>query len=161
MNKHRNGPPLVRNNRGYLMKCLRLIYGDITSFFGYLNWIIIFYVQETIEIDPVNHSLLSLIFPVHKLPSNKINDKVQIKILVWMVTVENTMMLFFHIILVCLCHFNVYNPWSNSHDHKLLIEEETFENSCVLVTTLFVAATLPILLSHFLQFKRYFFIGIK
>jgi len=122
-----------------------------------MNCMVLIFIQERMDIDPVNHSLLSLVFPVHKLPSQEIDSKVSMKILLWMVLVGNSMLLLLHIIIYCLYYFNAYNPWNSSHSIKLLVPEDVYKSISPLVLTLFIAATLPLLLSHLLSFQRYFF----
>jgi hypothetical protein len=122
--------------------------------FAALNWITLIFVQDQLEIEPVNHSLLSLIFPVYKLPSYKVSSRLLMKILFWMVLTGNPMLLVFHGTVYCLYHFNVYNPWSNGHYKELWIQEEMYQNINPVLAALFFAATLPILLSHFLRVQR-------
>jgi len=120
------------------------------------NMILLLLVQEDLGIDPFSHSLLSLIFPVHKMPSLKINSKISLKILFWMVFAGNSVLLMFHTCLYSLFYFKIYNPWCNADDIKLLIPMEKYQNINPLVGTLFVASTLPIILIYLVQSQRYF-----
>lgn len=106
-------------------------------------------------IDPAKHALLSFIFPVYKLPSNKIASSVEMKILFWMVLIGNSMFLLAHGCIYCLYHFNVYNPWGNNLNNNLLVKEEWFKNINPLVIALFVSATLPISITYLFHPKRY------
>jgi hypothetical protein len=128
--------------------------------FAFLNWLVLLFVQDQLEIDPVNHSLLSLIFPVYKLPSHEAESKISSRIFFWMVLTGNSVLLAFNSVLFCLYYYGIYNPWIKSGSTRILIQEEVYRNIYQLVLTLFVAATLPIVLSHFLPCKRYFFIAI-
>ena len=142
-----------------LLWLLILIYLDsfsVLAFFCFavINWITLFSVQNHLEIDPINHSLLSLIFPVYKLPSYEIDSKAQMKIMLFMVVVGNSTLLLFHVFLYYLYFFQVYSPWSNSHSNTLLLPEDVYKNINLLVTALFLAASIPILLTYYFRFER-------
>ena len=121
--------------------------------FAASNWMILLCAQDNLDIDPVNHSVMSLIFPVSKLPSSKLDSKFSMKLLFWMVLKGNSMLLLFYITLFCLYNFNLYNPWTR-YNNRLLIAEEVFGNCIAMVIALFVAATLPICLANCIHFKR-------
>jgi len=122
-------------------------------FFGATNWIILLLVQDKLEIDPINHSLLSLIFPISKLPSNKIDSEASKKVTFWMTFLGNSIIFFIYITLFCLYKFELYNPWKR-YNNKIMLNEEVFRKSIPVVMALFVASTFPIFLIHFLQFHR-------
>jgi hypothetical protein len=53
----------------------------VAAGFLLLNWIVFFLGQDHHE--PLKQSLLSLVFPVIKLPSAKVNQQADIKLLAW------------------------------------------------------------------------------
>jgi len=53
----------------------------VTAGFLLLNWIVFFLGQDHHE--PLKQSLLSLVFPVIKLPSAKVNQQADLKLLAW------------------------------------------------------------------------------
>ena len=121
--------------------------------FALINFIILFFAQKELDIDPVSHALLSLIFPIYRLPSD-FDSKVLMKILFWMITIGNSLLLLFHVSVYCLYYFNVYNPWSSGHSSKLLVHEDMFRSTNPLVVALFFAATLPTFFCYILQCQR-------
>jgi hypothetical protein len=124
------------------------------SCFAIINWTVLFFAQDHLEIDPINHSILSLIFPVHKLPSHEIDSKVQKKTMFWMVLVGNSSLLLFHFTIYCIYFFKVYSPWSYSNSTKLLVPEDLYRNINPLVIALFLAASIPVLLANCVRIQR-------
>ncbi len=110
---------------------------------GATNGIILLMIQDKLEIDPINHSLLSLIFPVSKLPSHNIDSRISNNIIFWMVLIGNSIIFLLYITLFCLYSFEFYNPW-NRYNNRIMIEEEVFRKSIIVVMVLYVAGTLPI-----------------
>ena len=123
--------------------------------FAGLNMLILLLVQEQLGIDPLSHSLLSIIFPVHKMPSSTVDPKISMKILFWMVLAGNSALLLSHACVYGLFHFNVYNPWCSDNAIKLLIPMDKFQSINPLVATLYFGATLPILVVYFAPSYRY------
>jgi len=131
---------------------------SIFAFFAFagLNMLILLLVQEQLGIDPFSHSLLSIIFPLHKMPSSGIDSKISMKILFWMILLGNSALLLCHLCLFGLFHSNIYNPWCSDDVTQLLIPMEKFQSINPLVATLYSGATLPILLIYFGPRHRYF-----
>ncbi len=123
--------------------------------FAGLNMLTLLLVQEQLGIDPFSHALLSIIFPVHKMPSFETDSKISKKILFWMVLAGNSALLLSHACLYCLFHFNIYNPWCKNDAIKLLIPMEKFQSINPLTATLYTGATLPILFFYFVPNHRY------
>ena len=119
-----------------------------------INWLTLLFAQENLDIEPFSHSLLSVIFPFSKLPSYQTSSDILMKNLFWMVFVGNSGLVVFHIIIYCLYYFNLYNPWK-SKCNPLLLQEVVFQNINPLVVLIFISATLPSIITHCLQVKRY------
>ncbi len=123
--------------------------------FALVNASILFFAQnEFDDIDPIIHALLSLIFPINKLPSYETDSEILMKILFLMTVMGNSMLFIFHVSVYCLYNNNVYNPWSSGHTSKLLIEEEIFKSINPLIIALYISATLPTFLCYVLQCQR-------
>ncbi len=125
--------------------------------FAIINILILFFAQKNLDIDPICHALLSLIFPIYKLPSQNLGDnesKKGMKILFYMITIGNTTLLIFHVSVYYLYRHNVYNPWSSGHTNKLLVHEDMFKDILPSIITLYVAATLPTVLCYIFQRQR-------
>jgi hypothetical protein len=53
---------------------------------AFSNWIVLFlFIQDRLIVEPINHALLSLIFPVFKLPSSQVDDSFSLKIFFWLI----------------------------------------------------------------------------
>ena len=122
--------------------------------FALLNWIVLLFVQDQFILEPINHALLSLIFPVFKLPSTKVEDTNSFKILFWMILTGNLFFLIVHGCLVLVYHYDIYNPWCKGDTDKLLISEEMFQNIHWTLISLCAAATFPTLVSYSIKLMR-------
>jgi hypothetical protein len=122
--------------------------------FAFLNWIVLFlFIQDQLIVEPINHALLSLVFPVFKLPSTKVGDDFSLKIFFWMIVTGNSFLLLIHGTLYTLYHFDIYNPWCREDLSELLMPEELFQNVHFFFMALFAAATLPTTIGFCLQKK--------
>jgi len=117
------------------------------------TWISLICTKDEDYTHPGKHSLLSLIFPIPNLPSDEKNSK--LKALFWMVITGNSVLIIVHSLIYCLYHFDMYNPWIyNCEENMLIIKEEVFKNINPLMISLFVGATVPVLLSRCLPSQR-------
>jgi len=90
-------------------------------------------------------------------PSDEKNSK--LKALFWMVITGNSVLIIVHSLIYCLYHFDMYNPWIyNCEENMLIIKEEVFKNINPLMISLFVGATVPVLLSRCLPSQRWLYI---
>ena len=125
--------------------------------FTLITWIVLICVQDEYDNQPGKHALLSLIFPIPNLPSDekiKSEHNPRLKTLFWMVLTGNSMFLILHSLIYCLYHFDVFNPWIyNCELNVLIIKEQVYKNINPLMITLFVGATVPVLLSYCLPSK--------
>jgi hypothetical protein len=118
--------------------------------FAIINWIVlVLFIHDDIE--PINHALLSLVFPVFKLPSTKVEDAFSLKIFFWMIVTGNSFLLLIHGCLFTLYHYDIYNPWCREDLNKLLMPEELFQNGYWFFLALFASATLPAFVAFCLQ----------
>ncbi len=79
--------------------------------FALINIAIFFFLQDKIEIEPLVHSFLSIIFPVSCLPTSDLNKNKSFKLLFWLVLIGN-LALFGALTTLCLLYnYDVYNPW--------------------------------------------------
>ena len=101
------------------------------------------------SLDPVYYSLLSLVFPTFKLPSNQLDHSISVKILVTLVTTTNLLLMMSISIIYGLYKMDKYNPWCHEDLTELLFEEEIFHRSFWFFFVLFLTATLPTLVVYF------------
>jgi hypothetical protein len=119
---------------------------------AFLNWIVLFlFIQDRLIVEPINHALLSLIFPVFKLPSSEVEDSFSLKIFFWMIVTGNSFLLLVHGCLFAIYHYDIYNPWCREDLSKLMMPEELFQNVHWFFLALFAAATLPTFVAFCLQ----------
>ena len=79
--------------------------------FALINIAVFFFLQDKIEIEPLVHSFLSIIFPVSCLPTSDLNKNKSFKLLFWLVLIGN-LALFGALTTLCLLYnYDVYNPW--------------------------------------------------
>jgi hypothetical protein len=104
-----------------------------------MNIILLLFVQEKLEIDPVNYAFLSIIFPVCKLPTAKLESEPALKLLFCLLIAGNCFLVSAYSIVYSLYYFDFYNPWCREDLDMLLFPEDWFSRSFPLVspTTLF------------------------
>jgi hypothetical protein len=111
--------------------------------FFLINILIFVFLQNPIEVEPLAHSFLSIIFPVSLLPSS--NFKNSFKLLCWLVCIGNLALLGLLLILIVLYHYDVYNPWCSESSNKLILPESLMNNMHTLLMSLWSVATLPVI----------------
>ena len=141
----------------FFQKCPHVSEQDTASFW---REIIIFFrsqfsFQDQISLDPVNYSLLSLVFPSFKLPSNPLDHKISLKILVALVTTTNIILMMSLSIIYVLYQTDKYNPWCHEDLSELIFEEEIFPSCFWFIFLLFLAASLPTIVVYSAKFFRY------
>lgn len=108
-----------------------------------LNLIIFMLAQNPLQVEPLIHSILSLILPVPFLPLSKIGNKDGLKLLFWLVLMGNLSLIGVLALLFVLYNLDVYNPWC-SNINKLQIPEALMNHSQYFVLVLFASATIPL-----------------
>jgi hypothetical protein len=111
--------------------------------FFMINILIFVFLQNPIEVEPLTHSFLSIIFPVSLLPSS--NFKNSFKLLFWLVLIGNLALFVVVMILFALYHYDVYNPWCSEASNKLILPESLMNNIIFWLISLWSVATLPVI----------------
>jgi hypothetical protein len=111
--------------------------------FFLINILIFVFLQNPIEVEPLAHSFLSIIFPVSLLPSS--NFKNSFKLLFWLVLIGNLALFGVLMILFGLYLHDVYNPWCSEASNKLILPESLMSNMHYLMMSLWSMATLPVI----------------
>jgi hypothetical protein len=108
-----------------------------------INILLFVFLQNPIEVEPLAHSFLSIIFPVSLMPSSNFNNS--FKLLFWLVSIGNLTLFGVVIILFFLYHYDVYNPWCSEASNKLILPESLMNNILYLMMSLWSVATLPVI----------------
>jgi hypothetical protein len=118
---------------------------SLAVFVGFflINILIFVFLQNPIEIEPLPHSFMSIIFPVSLLPSS--NFKNSFKFLFWLVLIGNLALFGVLITLFVLYHYDVYNPWCSEASNKLILSESLMNNIHYLMMSLWSVATIPVI----------------
>jgi hypothetical protein len=111
--------------------------------FFLINIFIFVFLQKPIEVEPLAHSFLSIIFPVSLLPLSKFNNS--FKLLFWLVLIGNLALFGVLMILFALYHYDVYNPWCSETSNKLILPESLMNNIHYLMMSLLSVATVPVI----------------
>jgi hypothetical protein len=87
---------------------------SLAVFIGFvlINMAIFVLIPDTIEVEPLAHSFLSIIYPVPHLPTAifKTNHN-SMKLLFWLILIGNLTLLGILTILFVLYNYDAYNPW--------------------------------------------------
>jgi hypothetical protein len=100
-----------------------------------MNVIVIFFAQEKLAIDPINYAFLSIIFPVCKLPTAKVESESALQLLFYLLIAGNAFLVSAYSIVYSLYYFDVYNPWCKEDMSMLLLPEDWFSRSFFLVSS--------------------------
>jgi hypothetical protein len=76
-----------------------------------INWLVIWLLQRDEELDVIQHSLLSLIYPIVKLPTRFIYYITEKRLLLWLVLAGNAFLFSTLIFVYILYDLGTYNPW--------------------------------------------------
>jgi hypothetical protein len=122
----------------------------------FINICIFVFIQDPIEVEPLAHSFLSIIFPVTILPtlSFKNDNNNSLKILFWLVLFDNLTLFGVLAILFVLYNYDVYNPWCSEASNKLLLPESLMFNSHYLLLSILSLATIPVVISFVIKGLR-------
>jgi hypothetical protein len=127
---------------------------------AFINILIFVLAQDQLVVEPLSHSLLSLIFPVSFFPSTKLSNKNGLKLLFWLTLIGNLTLLTVMAVIFALYDVDLYNPWCSAKDNnnKLLIPEQLMTNFHYPVIALFTLATIPVGVSFAIKTIRFIFI---
>jgi hypothetical protein len=98
------------------------------------------------EIEPLSHSILSIIFPVSLLPTSELNNNNSLNLLFWLVLIGNLTLFAVLALLFVLYNNDVYNPWCNKVPTKLQLPESLMINIHFLLMSILSMATLPVMI---------------
>jgi hypothetical protein len=127
----------------------------VFSIFVLMNILIFVFLQGPIEVEPLAHSFLSIIYPVSLLPSSKLDLNNSFKLLFWLVLIGNLALFAVLTLLFFLYNYDVYNPWCSKMSNKLLLPESLMNNSHYVLVSLLSAATLPVMVCFVIKSCRY------
>ena len=121
---------------------------SLIVFFGLagVNLIILLWAQKEIEIEPLSHTFLSIIFPVPIIPSSKICSKNGLKILFFLGLTGNLILIGILALLFALYSYDLYNPWCGKVDNRLQLPEMLMNHSQYIGLALFASATIPLVI---------------
>jgi hypothetical protein len=122
----------------------------------FINILVFVFIQDPIEVEPLAHSFLSIIFPVTILPTltfkNENNNS--LKILLWLVLFGNLTLFGVLAFLFVLYNYDVYNPWCSEASNKLLLPESLMFHIHYLLMSILSLATIPVVISFGLKKLR-------
>jgi hypothetical protein len=131
---------------------------------AFINILIFVLAQDQLVVEPLSHSLLSLIFPVSFFPSTRLSNKNGLKLLFWLTLIGNLTLLTVIASLFALYDVDLYNPWcsannnnNNDNNNKLLIPEQLMNSFHYPVIALFALATIPVGVSFAIKSIRLYF----
>jgi hypothetical protein len=113
--------------------------------FVFINILIFMFLQDPLEVEPLAHSFLSIIFPVTLLPTSNFKTNNSLKLLFWLVLIGNLTLFGVLAILCVLYHYDLYNPWCCEVSTKLLLPESAMNNMHYLIMSILLFATLPVI----------------
>jgi hypothetical protein len=120
---------------------------------------VLFLAQRNLLVDPTNQTLLSMVFPVNKLPSSELKPEDAFRILFWLLVIGNVYFATVLGVIFVLYRFDFYNPWCSKSFSKLMIPEEVMTSFLCLTFTAFVSATLPFVVVYAIKQLRLVKIG--
>ena len=107
------------------------------------------------EVEPLSHSILSIIFPVSLLPTSELNNNNSLKLLFWLVLIGNLTLFGVLALLFVLYNNDVYNPWCNKFPTKLQLPESLMTNIHYLLMSILSMATIPVMICFAIKSFRY------
>jgi hypothetical protein len=110
-----------------------------------INIVIFVFFQDPIEVEPLSHSFLSIVFPVSLLPTSNFNNKNNSsKLLFCLVLIGNLTLFGVITILFALYNYDVYNPWCSQVSNKLILPESLMSNIHFVLMSIVSFATVPV-----------------
>jgi len=120
--------------------------------FALLNIAIFVFLQDTIDVEPLAHSFLSIIFPVSLLPSSDLkNNNSSLKLYFWLVLIGNLALFAVLIILFFLYDNDVYNPFCSQVSNQLLLTESLMINIHYLLMSILSFGTIPVIVCFLIK----------
>jgi hypothetical protein len=120
--------------------------------FALLNIAIFVFLQDTIDVEPLAHSFLSIIFPVSLLPSSDLkNNNSSLKLYFWLVLIGNLALFAVLIILFFLYDNDVYNPFCSQVSNQLLLTESLTINIHYLLMSILSFGTIPVIVCFLIK----------
>ncbi len=117
----------------------------VFAVFVVINILIFVFLQDPIQVEPLAHSFLSIIYPVSLLPLSKLDNYKTLKLLCWLVLIGNLTLFGVLTVLFVLYNYDFYNPWCSKFSNKLLIPEMLMNNIHYLIISIMVFATIPVI----------------
>jgi len=118
------------------------------------NLAIIFTMQRKIQVEPINYSLLTIIFPVYKLPSLALNKSSEARYLLRTILSGNIGNLVAYIVMYILYDTNFYVPWCSVLQRSQVFPEFLYQFSLWPIITLFCSSSVPSLILLLMPLKR-------
>ena len=120
--------------------------------FALLNVAIFVFLQDTIDVEPLAHSFLSIIFPVSLLPSSDLkNNNSSLKLYFWLVLIGNLALFAVLVILFFLYDNDVYNPFCSQVSNQLLLTESLTINIHYLLMSILSFGTIPVIVCFLIK----------
>jgi hypothetical protein len=120
--------------------------------FALLNVAIFVFLQDTIDVEPLAHSFLSIIFPVSLLPSSDLkNNNSSLKLYFWLVLIGNLALFAVLVILFFLYDNDVYNPFCSQVSNQLLLTEGLMINIHYLLMSILSFGTIPVIVCFLIK----------
>ncbi len=122
------------------------------AFIAATNFLTLAVVQEELIVEPLEQTLLSLVFPVFKFPTVDLDDGTSLRILFWLSLSGNIGFSAIIAVLYIFYYLEINNPWCGTV--KLLIPEEMFLHLLCLIGLLSVFSLLPIIMIRVFNTQR-------
>jgi hypothetical protein len=123
----------------------------VFAVFVLINILIFVFLQDPIQVEPLAHSFLSIIYPVSLLPLSKLNNNNSFKLFFWLVLIGNLALFTVLSIMFVLYNYNIYNPWCSKFSNKLLIPEILMNNLHYTILSILAFATLPVIVCYLVK----------
>jgi hypothetical protein len=101
------------------------------------NFLVLYFAQNQIMLEPISSACLSTVFPMYKLPSQNLDTKPSLKILFWLVLTGNINLFISYALIFLLHHYDNYNPWCSEGPGVYFINilKAAFTNESVFLST--------------------------
>lgn len=116
-----------------------------------LNWITLLLSQKELVVSPLEHSLLSLVFPAYKWPDAELTQETSLRLFFSLVILGNGFFGAILIALSCLYYFAVTNPWCS--EVRIMVHEDKLSSIFFAMIVLFIAATVPTVICYMPHFN--------
>lgn len=115
-----------------------------------LNWITLLLAQKELVVSPLEHSLLSLVFPAYKWPDTELTQETSLRLFFSLVILGNVFFAGLLAALSCLYYFAVTNPWCS--EVRLIVHEDKLPSIFIAMIFLFLAANVPTVICYIPHF---------